>query len=302
MELKGEFVVSKKVSLVIPCRNEHPNLEPMFNSLKKTVYPNLAEIIVVDDGSEDEGTAFLKDVTTWNGWCVKLLHTAHQGPSRARNHGAHNSSGEIVIFCDGHLLFDDPFWINKLVASFSDATIGAVCPAIYDMGNPNAIGFGGTVDSYLTFSWLAQPDAITEVPIGPGGCIAIRKDVFQHIGGFEKNFFSWGLEDVEISIKMWLYGYKIVVNPHVAVAHLFRTKHPTPVHYIDVDYNLLWMAICHFNQRRLVKTIDMVNKRGNFSKNLKQLHMAQVWEYSTQYRANRQLDDDWYFKKFNISF
>lgn len=42
------------------------------------------------------------------------------------------------------------------------------------------------------------------------------------IGGFEHGFKTWGREDEEISLKLWLMGYKCAVEPACTVLHIFR--------------------------------------------------------------------------------
>ncbi|MFP3589730.1 galactosyltransferase-related protein, partial [Paraburkholderia sp. SIMBA_055] len=75
-----------------------------------------------------------------------------------------------------------------------------------------------------------------ETPCLPGGCLAIKKDVFFDIGGFDKGFIVWGHEDIEISIKMWLFGYKCFIQPQVKVLHIFRKSFPYTVKASHTDY------------------------------------------------------------------
>jgi GT2 family glycosyltransferase len=301
-EEEGGDGLTKKVSIVIPCRNEKGHLAAMLQSFKITRGNWLLDLTIVDDGSDDGGCDFLEKEDFSCPWPVALIKTANLGPARARNLGAQSAQGEVLLFCDAHLIIEDMDWIEKMLAGFREENTGAVCPGIAAGDNTGAIGFGGTLDQQLTFSWLAQPAGIREVPIGPGGCIAIRREVFQEIGGFEENFPAWGFEDIEISIKMWLFGYRIIVNPEVKVYHVFRPRHPYPIKYTEVDYNLLWLAICHFNQKRLLKVVELVNARQDLNINLQRLFNSPVWEKSNQVRVRRKFDDDWYFHKFNISF
>jgi glycosyltransferase involved in cell wall biosynthesis len=285
---------------VIPCRNEKGHLEAMLQSLKITKGNWLLELTIVDDGSEDGGCDFLEREDFSFPWPVTLVKTANLGPARARNLGAQGAQGEVLLFCDAHLIVDDPDWIEKILAGFNGDNIGAVCPGIAASDSTGAVGYGGTLDSQLTFCWLAKPAAMQDIPIGPGGCIAIQKNVFEEIGGFEENFPAWGFEDVELSIKMWLFGHRIVVNPEVKVYHVFRTKHPYPIKYAEVDYNLLWLAISHFSPKRLLKVVEMVNVREGLNNNLQRLANSLVWEKSSWLRSRRKFADDWYFNKFNI--
>lgn len=274
----------------------------MLESMKVTKGDCLKEIVIVDDGSTDGSCDFLEGESFQSDHTINVIKGNSSGPAKARNIGARSTDGEVLIFCDAHLIINDPYWIEKLMICFVNDDVGAVCAGIESASDANAIGYGVTLDKILSFSWIPKPSAISPVPVGPGGCIAIRRDVFNIIGGFEENFPAWGHEDVEISIKMWLFGYQILVNPHVTVAHVFRTQHPYTLKYEDVDYNLLWMAICHFDQRRLLKVMEMVNRRNSLDVNLKRLLSSGVFDKSKDLRSRRKYDDSWYFKKFNIDF
>ncbi|MGF7185256.1 glycosyltransferase involved in cell wall biosynthesis [Desulfitispora alkaliphila] len=291
------------VSIVIPCKNESPHLEKMLISLAEVYQDRDLEVIVVDDASTDDSCHFLNgDGRDRFPWEVNLLKSPGIGPSRARNKGAWSAKGSILIFCDGHLLFSHKDWISKLVNSLKENSAAAVVPGIGAVGAEEVVGYGVTLDKDLSFTWLPQPKEITEVPVAPGGCVAVDREIFKKIGGFEDNFLSWGFEDIEFSIRLWLLGYRILVTPDTRVEHVFRTKHPYKVKYEDIDYNLLWMAICHFNRRRLLQVVNKVAKRGTLSNNLFELDKANVWGKREELLKKRKRTDDWYFDKFNIPF
>ncbi|MDW7675996.1 MAG: glycosyltransferase, partial [Bacillota bacterium] len=277
------------VSIVIPCRNEKPYLKEMLESIKVTHSDELLEIIIINDGSEDGCCDFLEAKDFHYPWPISLLKEKGIGPAKARNVGAKHAGGDVLLFCDGHLIIDDPLWITKLLAPMADDNIGAVCPGI-STTDKQSVGYGCTLGSDLSFVWLPKPSSATVVPVGPGGCLAIKKEVFSIIGGFEEKFPAWGFEDIEISIKMWLFGYRILVAPQVVVAHVFRQKHPYKVDYKDVDYNLLWLAIIHFNQQRLFKVVQMVSQRSYLNENLERLMKSTVWQQSEAYRKKRKYD------------
>ncbi len=294
----------ERVSVIIPCRNEKPHLEAMLKSMEQTPVEDILEVIVIDDGSEDGCCDFLKEAPEKGKWPVRLVSTKDQGPAKARNLGAELAQGELLLFCDAHLLINDFQWISEIKRGFQLAGqhTGAICPGIGATTNNEAVGYGGTLDSNLGFNWLARPKEVKPVPIGPGGCLAVKKQVFQDCKGFEQNFPTWGFEDVEFSLRMWLFGYEVAVQPSTMVLHEFRRQHPYPINYLDTDYNLMWLAICHFDSRRLLKVAEQVAARNNLPVVLEKLFTSSVWQYSQQYRQRRVRDDQWLFEKFNISF
>lgn len=52
--------------------------------------------------------------------------------------------------------------------------------------------------------------------------MAVRKDIFTELGGFDEDFFMY-FEDIDLSWRMWLYGYKVVLSPKSVVYHYGST-------------------------------------------------------------------------------
>ncbi len=286
------------VSIIFPAKNEGENVKTTLDSLFSTKTRFSFEVIVVDDGSVDKCCDFIEMYD--NKDHIKLFHTKGVGAANARNLGAKNALGEHFIFCDAHLQFED-WWIDRLLEPILKGETDAVTPGIASMENPASIGFGQTLIPSLETKWNSKQSTLFETAVIPGGCFAISNNVFWSINGFETGFRTWGYEDIELSIKLWLFGFKCHVQPNVTVLHVFRKTHPYKIRLDDVNYNLLRMAFSHFNDVRIQKCLNMVNKRRNtLYKSL--LQQSNVMEQRENYFQTRKFDDDWYFNKFQIDF
>lgn len=82
------------VSVIIPCYNHGIYLPDAIRSIEVQDYPNV-EIIVVDDGSTDNTKETAANFPT-----VTYVYQHNQGLSAARNTGAQNSRGELLVFLD----------------------------------------------------------------------------------------------------------------------------------------------------------------------------------------------------------
>jgi glycosyltransferase involved in cell wall biosynthesis len=100
------------VSFVIPVHNGARYLrESIESALNQTVAPS--EVIVVDDGSEDESAAVAESF----GYPVRCARIRHAGQAAARNHGVSIASGDFIAFLDA----DDiavPHRIERQLARF----------------------------------------------------------------------------------------------------------------------------------------------------------------------------------------
>lgn len=286
------------VSIIFPVKNEGENVRNTLDSLFSTNTNVPFEVIVVDDGSTDSCCEFIDSYKESDR--IKLIKTNGAGASNARNLGAEQAKGEYFFFCDAHLEFEDK-WIDRLMEPMLMKKTDAITPAIASMENREAIGFGQTLTPGLAIKWNKRQPGLFETAVLPGGCFAITKFAFDHVGGFDKGFKTWGHEDVEISIKLWLFGYRCNVEPDVTIFHLFRKKHPYKVNHEEVNYNLLRLAYSHFNEARIQKCRQLMRR-----KYLRLIEPAVlkdgVFNQREEYFKKRNFDDNWYFNKFNIDF
>ena len=123
-------------------------------------------------------------------------------------------------------------------------------PGIASPKLPDVVGYGMTLTESFGVRWLGHPGKTSSVLVAPGGCALVKRKTFISLGGFDRDFKVWGHEDVELSLKYWLFGYKILINPAVKILHIFREKHPYTVSMDYIYYNYLRIALSHFNSVR----------------------------------------------------
>ena len=98
------------VSIIVPIyKMKVLYLEKCINSLMNQDMKNI-EIILVDDGSEDDGSKYCDQVAQ-NDKRIKVIHQKNQGVSVARNNGIKLSRGKYIMFVDA----DD--WIDEKMCS-----------------------------------------------------------------------------------------------------------------------------------------------------------------------------------------
>lgn len=100
------------ISVIISVYNEREVLEKCIESLGTQTYADF-EIIVVDDGSTDGTLQILENLNkAIRGF--KFLKQSHSGPGAARNLGAKEAKGEVLVFVDADMTFDKNF-LKKLI-------------------------------------------------------------------------------------------------------------------------------------------------------------------------------------------
>ncbi|MCA9433091.1 MAG: glycosyltransferase family 2 protein, partial [Candidatus Omnitrophica bacterium] len=114
-----------KASVIIPMYNAASDIPNLLEALAaQTVIPE--EVILVDDGSTDGSVDTAEE---WRGnhpdYPLRILKQENRGPAKARNYGADESVGEILIFTDSDCL-PDPGWVEGMTAPFSDPSVVGV--------------------------------------------------------------------------------------------------------------------------------------------------------------------------------
>ncbi|MCT8977276.1 glycosyltransferase [Clostridium sp. CX1] len=298
---RTEDTYTYDASIVIPCRDESVNLKNTVDSIMNSKNRLSFEIIVVDDGSTDGCCEFINN--NRNAYPnLRLFTSKNLGPSAARNLGGDNALGKYIFFCDAHVTVPD-YWLDKLIKTLEENNADVVVPAIKDNVG-GGVGYGETWREKLQVTWLGKPNRDgEEVALAPGGAFGLRKTAFDNIGGFERHFEVWGKEDEEISLKLWLFGYKIVVDSSVEVIHLFKLTNNYGVTHIDFMHNFLCMAFSHFGIENLIKAFDMVKDTPGFPEALARVMLNEdLLRQRRDYFSRRKFDENYFFNKFDIKF
>src|SRR3954447_13742813 len=96
---------STSISVVVISRNEGRELQRTVENFDDTL-PSGAEIIVIDDGSTDRSA----DRVTRRRGRVRVQRVANHGVARARNLGARQARGGVIVYADAHLRLPRDWW------------------------------------------------------------------------------------------------------------------------------------------------------------------------------------------------
>jgi len=92
------------VSVIIPCYNRKEQVAEILKSLENQTYQNI-EAVVADDNSDDGTEDMVKEIKNQVSFPVKYVNTRAEGYNlaQARNLGAIEAEGEVLVFCDSRL-------------------------------------------------------------------------------------------------------------------------------------------------------------------------------------------------------
>ena len=223
------------VSIIIPTKNQYTILNKCIKSIyKKTLYKNF-EIIIVDTGSTSRRVLrFYKRFTKrHNNLRVVNWHETPFSYSQSCNEGARYAKGSILVMLNNDTEVITPNWLGRLAAEARLPGVGAVGPMLMyaDMLTVQhagvGVGLGGVAANLLSGLSIAGPLTRSQylmlysrrnVSALTGACMAIRKDIFEKIGGFDEGF-RVTYNDVDLCLRLIVAGYKNIYIPDVQLIH-----------------------------------------------------------------------------------
>lgn len=202
------------ISVVIPVYNSADTLRRCLASVAASRrQPD--ECIVVDDGSTDGSGQIAQ---SW-GARVVIIPTGPSGPGNARNVGAAAATGNVLFFLDADVMVHEDT-IGRAAETFAtDQTIDAVFGSYDD--NPDAADFLSRYKNL--FHHFVHQNARAEAVTFWGACGAVRRSVFQALGGFDaRRYPRPSIEDIEFGYRLRDAGHRIVLNKEMQIRHLKR--------------------------------------------------------------------------------
>lgn len=195
------------------------NLPTLFTALKN--YPGSSEVIVVDDAGSDDTELFLK--TDYPE--VRYLRlSVNVGNGQAMNEGAKVSRYEIIFFLDNDVTVTDHF-LEALIPHFQDPNLfSAGSRSVSSLSDPGPFQFPRVRFRFGIFWYYYEvlpPQWEKPVPVlfASAGHAAFRRTMFEALGGFDRLYGRFYLEDLDLCYRAWKRGWKSVVDPRSCVIH-----------------------------------------------------------------------------------
>jgi glycosyltransferase involved in cell wall biosynthesis len=191
-----------KASLVITTKNRRDDLRRAIASAVRQTEP--LEIIVLDDGSSD-GTA---DMVSQEFPEVRLVRSAtSNGLVAQRNLGAVLSSGDLIFSIDDDAEFSTPNVVAQTIGDFSNSRIGAI-----------AIPYVEPKKSDRCFQCAPDTNGIWVTASFRGTAYAVKRDVFNRVGGFRTDIVHQG-EELDFCIRLLAKGWFVRLGTGDAILH-----------------------------------------------------------------------------------
>ena len=205
--------MSRKVSIIIPVRNEERTIGDCIDSLLSSTYENI-EIIIVDGMSNDGTIDVVKKFIEKYGGKIKMVQNPSVFTPAGLNLGIINSTGEYVMIASGHARYSKNY-VNECVNTIENGECDVA----------------GGVMEVIPRSNTLKAIAISEVlkhPFGVGGAkyrtgaqektyvdtVAYgiyKREIFEKIGLFREELIR--NQDIEFNLRLKRAGYRTMLIP-----------------------------------------------------------------------------------------
>ena len=217
------------ISIIIPNQDHALDLRKCLDSiLPKTTYPNF-EIVLIENGSKEHETFELYEQLKDNPkiHLVKWDHPFNY--SSMNNWAAEQANGQVILFLNNDIQVINADWLEQMLQFAIRPDVGAVGAKLYYPDGTIqhggiVIGIGGIAGhahKYFPknhpgyFRQLVLPHNVSAVT---AACLMIRKEVFEEVNGFDKNY-PRAFGDVDLCLNVLQKGYLNVWTPYAELYH-----------------------------------------------------------------------------------
>jgi GT2 family glycosyltransferase len=224
------------VTVVIPTRDKAALLARAVEGvLNHTAYSHIDVIIADNESTESASLALMSSLTLDPRVRVVRL----PGPfnyAAINNEAVRYARGEILLFLNNDITVIEPFWLHELVAHalrpdvgavgtkllFPDGTVqhaGVILGVPSLPGRPGVARHFGMKHTQRDKGYVGQLVLARTVSASTAACLAMRKSVFDTVGGFDEVNLAVSYNDVDLCLRIREQGLRIVWTPFAELVH-----------------------------------------------------------------------------------
>ncbi|KTD14155.1 glycosyl transferase, family 2 [Legionella gratiana] len=222
--------VEPLVSIIIPTKDKVDVLKCCIESiLKKTEYSNF-ELIIVDNQSQQQKTYDYFEQLKQNQKIKIIPYYKPFNYSKINNFAVTQAQGEIVLFLNNDTEVISSCWLTEMVSQVMRTEIGVVGAKLYypddTIQHAGVIGGYGLVAGHIFSRWPRKihgymgKDSLSQNFLAvTAACMAMRRSVFEELDGFEENTLKVAFNDVDLCLRAYSKGYRILWTPYAELYH-----------------------------------------------------------------------------------
>lgn len=226
-----------KLSIIIVNYNVSNELKQCLISVKNSLQNIESEIFVVDNNSSDDSCEMIRQFFP----TVNLIeNNENVGFAKANNQAIQRVVGEYILLLNPDTIVAEDSFSKMITFADEHCDMGGLGVKMVDEnGNFLPESKRGVPTPFVAFCKITglyklfpksdmfnhyylgslPNDECNEIEILAGACMLLRKSVIDEVGCLDENYFLYG-EDVDISYRILLHGYKNYYLPTTQIVHL----------------------------------------------------------------------------------
>lgn len=205
------------VSVIIPTYNRRDSLLRVLDSLvQQTLSPNQYEVIVVDNGSTDGTHSVVNEQFPFT---LRYLKQDNRGATAARNEGAMNSQGKILVFMDDDITLR-PQTLEHLVGQcFQETKVIVLGTLITPDRIKTSVFAQVNAESPITKHQVSS-NGFVHFSNCMTGLLVVKRSDFFNLDMFQDPTGGWpNWDDVDFGYRAHLSGFQFRQHPQAIGEH-----------------------------------------------------------------------------------
>lgn len=228
-----------KIKIIILTYNKLSYTKKCLRALRRNTFEEfLGDVVIIDNNSTDGTQDYLKKID----WINLVENKVNTGFAKGCNQGAKLAKGDILLFLNNDTEVRKG-WLEPLLKALEKKEVAVAGSKL--LFPDGLIQHAGVV---IASDYIPRPIYYRESADKPyvnkqrefkavtAACMAIKKDVFEEVGGFDETYIN-GMEDVDLCLKVFHKGYKIIYCPKSVLTHhesISSGRHDYDVKNMDI--------------------------------------------------------------------
>jgi glycosyltransferase involved in cell wall biosynthesis len=277
--LPAGFAPATKVSVIIPARNEADNITACVRAVAMQDYPAaLAEIIVVDDHSEDGTAALALDagegrarVISLQEWLAGRAVNAYKKEALAAGIAA--GTGEVIVTTDADCVAG-PRWLKSIAALYEQTQAAMIIAPVSFETKGREHELFQSLDFMMMQGITAAAHCLKLGGMANGANLAFSRSAYEAVGGYEGTTQLASGDDYLLLHKM-RQAFPGRIQYLKSQEAIVRTA-PQPGWYSFLQQRIRWASKSgRYSDHRLTLILALVYL---FNLSLLALAIAAVWQ------------------------
>ncbi|OZC63914.1 hypothetical protein CH306_01040 [Rhodococcus sp. 15-725-2-2b] len=203
------------ISVIIPVSSLDPLLDAQLQALAEQDSDYRFDVLISDNAGDGRVGDHVSSHPLRDRLQLTCVDASQQvGAAHARNRGAENASGELLMFCDA----DDvvhPSWLRTLAELARSFDVAGTAVETYTLNSARALSWTPTTPP-------EEQGRTDFLPFAIGASMACWASVYRDVGGMDNRFRA--SQDVEFCWRAQLAGYTLGFSTEAVVAYRLRAE------------------------------------------------------------------------------